>query len=1010
MKLHLLLYLVICLFQLPHFLCAQSRVISGTVFSDKIQHGVPGVSVRAGKTIVQTNSKGRYYISALEGDTLVFSRYNFRGKEVIVQGDDTVNVTLSAYNLVVPYGTADEEGFAGSAVLIQPHFWNNRSFTNPLQALQGAGAGIRTTSPSGDPGSGPGVRIRGTSYLESSGSPLYMVDGVEFTGSFSDLNPDDIESITVLKDAVNRSLYGSRGLNGVVMINTRNGAGRKNAFDFSMQMGAATNGVPAYNTVSPAEYYELNWQAYRNSLVYSYQLPVEVAGQIASGVFPRDASGRQVYNNIAYADVVQLMGNYNAFNVPNNALIGLDGKLNPAAVLRNPEELNWIDRVSRTGKRNEYRMAYSRGMGKLDVMTSFNYLREEGWGYRSALERYTGRLNLNYQVTRWFKTGLRVTAARSDSDNASSGSDALDPFYFSRNVGPVYPVHLIDPKTGELVYDNQGNKVYDTGNFTDTYGLYRPFYPSYHAILDNERISDHTDRKLYSGRVFMNFTLLPWLRLDLNAGGDKVESQQKRINNSIRGDGSEFRYKSKNSNYTINQVLTVFKHLGNSEFNFIAGHENLKYNGKDSLETFFLTDPLGPRSLSYFTLEQKWESYFTKINLNLSRRYYLEGTYRKDQRRKYNSSDSWSVGGSWRLDQEGFFNAGWIREMRLYTTYGRSAGMYSPPLFLFPNTVQYPFAAGVSFSMLKDRLQGALEYYSTTVEGPVRATVYWSSTLEALTGKQKNSGLELSLTSVLAEGKRFFWSVSSNLTLQNDVLTKMPAQIPELPDGNFRLRKGVSRYAYYTRSFWGVDPESGLPLYRGVENYDPANPAIKILETAGRRDTVTSDFRIARQMFVGKSALPKGYGSIINWLRYGNFDLNLLITYQFGGWIMDNRYMSPGSLGANLHKDLLHAWQQPGDITDIPRMDLSRAADFMVPSTRWLVRSDYMSLAGVNLGYRIPEKALPFMKVTVFVNAENVYFLTRRKGLNTLSFFEYSADSYTYNFARKFNMGLNVKL
>lgn len=278
-------------------------------------------------------------------------------------------------------------------------------------------------------------------------------------------------------------------------------------------------------------------------------------------------------------------------------------------------------------------------------------------------------------------------------------------------------------------------------------------------------------------------------------------------------------------------------------------------------------------------------------------------------------------------------------------------------------------------------------------------------------GGRKNTGTEISITSVLVKGRRLSWSVNGNLTFQNDRITAMPAPLPEMMIGSFKLQKGVPTYAYYTRTFYGVDPQTGAVLFEGVDQYDPLNSEIQIRESGGKRDTVTTNMHIARRTFVGKSALAKGYGSLINSLSYGNFALDMMLTYQFGGWVMDDRYMSPWARGENnFHKDLLKAWQKPGDITDIPLLSSNTTTDFMAASTRWLIRSDYINLAGIRLSYRIPEKVLPFMQLTLFANAENVYFLTHRKGMNPLSSFVGIAESSTYNFARRFNLGLNLKL
>lgn len=683
MKFHLLIYVAI--FQLSTTLYAQTHGVSGTVFSDKNGRGIGGVSVQAGKLKAQTDLKGWYTLAASEGDTLLFSRYGFRARKQVAA--DTLNVILNTNKITRPYGTADEEGFTGSAVVIPSDSWAYRSFTNPLQALQGAGTGIQTTSPEGAPGSAPGIRIRGTSFVgllsyvgaalpESKIKPLYVVDGTEFTGELSDLNPDDIESITVLKDAGSLALYGSRAYNGVVMITTRTGAREKSAFTFGMEFGTAVNGVPSYNTVSPAEYYELSWQIHRNTLAYSNsnRVPLEVAGQIASGLLPRGAYGLQVYNGNYYQDVVQFLGNYNAFNVPDNELIGLDGKLNPRAELRYPkEELNWQDQVFRKGNRNEYRLAYSTVIRKLDVMASLNYLREEGWAYRSLLERYTGRLNLGYEVTRWLKTGIHLNIAQSDIDYATTDAEYSSPFSFARDIGAIYPVHLPDPKTGEVVHDAEGNKVYDTGNYSSIYGYSRNFRSGIHPILRNEQISDHADRKLTSGRAFINFSPLSWLRLDFNAGKQVVESKRNWEDNDPASKTKAWS-KSRNSDYTINQTLTIFKYFHKAEFSLLAGHENFFYRTKGAGEGFAwnrLSESFELIHQSSSSFKQDWDSYFTKMQVSLFGKYYVEGISRKDKLKGYNESNSWSIGGSWRLNREKFFNIRSIDDLTLFASYGQ---------------------------------------------------------------------------------------------------------------------------------------------------------------------------------------------------------------------------------------------------------------------------------------------------------------------------------------------------
>src|SRR5690606_30150250 len=271
---------------------AQTRQVSGKVTSATDGTPLSGVSIVAVGTsaATQTDDSGNYSIGVTGSNvTLSFTNVGYETQRVTVGNRTTVNVILQATEtsldevIVVAYGTVKKSDFTGSATQIGTKELDKRPLTNVLGALQGAGPGIQTAAPSGEPGSSPTINIRGVGSYSASNAPLIVLDGVAFDGGMSNINPADIETVTVLKDAATIAMYGSRGANGVIMITTKSGKSGVTNLDVTVQLGANQNGSPLYNTVSAGEYYELMWQAYTNNLHYgTLGIPLDVARQIGS--------------------------------------------------------------------------------------------------------------------------------------------------------------------------------------------------------------------------------------------------------------------------------------------------------------------------------------------------------------------------------------------------------------------------------------------------------------------------------------------------------------------------------------------------------------------------------------------------------------------------------------------------------------------------------------------------------------------------------------------------------
>ena len=1085
MKQKLLSTLLLCLLFIG-VTQAQQRVVSGQVTTQDEGTPLANVTVRVqgSSSGTQTDQGGNFSIDVGGGNVLIFSAIGFSEQRVNVSNQTTLNVIMESQEtsldevVVVAYGTVKKEDFSGSAVTLSEKDLDKRPLSNPLAALQGSGPGVQTSAPGGAPGSSPTIRIRGIGSYSASNNPLIVVDGIEFNGGMENINPDDIANISVLKDAATTTMFGSRGANGVVMITTKKGSEGRAGIDVKAQFGTNTNVLPGYNTVNPGEYYQLSWQALKNSYQYANGIPGDIAASLASGQYDRNANGDQVYNGETYQDLVEFLGNYNAFNVPNNQLIGLDGALNPEARLIYGDDLNWLDQSSRTGRRNEYGLSYNTGFKNSDIYTSLNFLDEQGWALRSDRKTYRARLNANTQILDWLKGGLNITGTHYVSNAANSGSGIVNPFYFSRSIAPIYPVYVHDMTTGDYVYDEFGDRIFDYGNLSAQYGISRPFNSGRHAIAENLWNQDKGSGDLLSARTYLDVNILPWLTFTTNLSADMRNTTSMTYENTIVGDGAPsgrmYRNAYRTYNHLFNQLLRADHSFGDHRIEATAGHEYnyYKYSGiwgrrqGEGFEDFYVfsnfTDITG---LGESFSEKTLESYFLRANYDYQNKYYFSGSLRYDGDSKIPAHNRWgmfwSLGGAWRIEQENFMkDYSWINLLKLRASYGALGNNaflnpdgnsvyypYQMGYAILNNgsasgavlnsigsadlrwEVQKPFDIGVDFEFFDRRLTGTVEYYTKlgtdllfAVNQPYHngGTTGGSFSVYQNVGNMRNSGIEVSLTGALIRNEDFNWHLTLNASTLKNKITKMPAETPEIVSSPYKRAVGHSMYDYYTRNYYGVDPDNGKALYFGLEdgvtvdpNADDYHDNFKVIGS----DTLTYNHNYAKQDWVGKSALPTVFGSVINSFSYKGFDFGFVMTYSVGGWAYDSQYagfMNSGTTnGSNLHTDLFGAWQQPGDVTDVPRMDLTRSSQHGATSTRFLTRADYLGLSAINLAYTLPETLLGragIKRARIFASAENLFFITARKGMNTFSNITGVSGTSSYSPPRTINFGVNFGL
>ncbi|RAI89448.1 SusC/RagA family TonB-linked outer membrane protein [Algoriphagus yeomjeoni] len=1025
---------------------AQSRTVTGKLVSAEDPEGLIGVSVLVKGTTIGAVSDldGTYSIEVPQGSTtLVFSYIGYRAHEEVIGNRTVIDVTMESdvQNLdeviIVAYGTADKGNFTGSAVSLKGDQIANRPINNVANAIEGQSPGVITTSASGQPGSTPAIRIRGIGSVNASSSPLYVVDGVPYDAAISNLNPEDIEDMTILKDASSTALYGSRAANGVIMITTKKGKKNKSNFSFRVQQGTASRALPEYDRVNADQYYPLVWESLRNSRLTG-------GNDLASS------------NTYASENLIEVLG-YNVYNVPDNQIVGTDGTLNSSAV-NNFQSLDWFDDIVDKGGRSEYNMTYSGGSGKTDYFASVGYLDEKGFIVNSDFQRFTGRLNINTQATDWFKTGVNLSATMSEGNNARTGGSTsyVNPMFFARSMGPIYPVYAQTPMTGGYILDEFGNRIFDTG---DLIGMGLPRRgtggsPGRHAYQEALLNVDQFDRDVISARAFAEVTFLKHFALRTNIATDVTSFLDIGYDNPIVGDGAPAgrsnRSNSRTNSYTFNQLLTYTNTFNEKHFvEVLVGHENYDY--KLNFQSLAKQDQILAGNIepgNFVTISSangrvdrdRIESVFSRVNYVFDDKYSISGSYRTDGSSRFYEDVRWgtfySAGAAWNIDKESFFDVPFFDMLKLRASYGEvgnnSIGGLYPWQALYdlgfnnasePGILQASLAAedlewesnntydiGLDFAFGR-RFSGTLEYYSRESQNllfdvPLSLTTGLSSRSQNI-GTLANTGIEFSIQGDLVRSNDFRWTASLNVSTFKNEFKKLPFE--EQITGTKKLMVGKSIYDYWLREWMGVDPATGEGLYR-AEEYAEDDATTRIVG----QDTVTTRQNNAKYHYAGTS-IPDFFGGVTNTFTYKGFSLNVLVSYSVGGKIYDGVYaslMTADPDGNALHVDALNRWQEPGDITDVPKMDVTGAAQTNAGSDRWLIDGSYLNLRSINLSYNLPKSLLQRISVagaSVYVAGENLGWMSNRKGMYVSGNFA-GTTSNTYTPARTFTVGLNVNL
>lgn len=1018
---------------------AQSRTITGTVTSASDGLPLPGANVIVKGTTngVQTDFDGNYSISASNGQTLVFSYLGLKTKEISVGSQSVINVTLEEDAqaleevIVTAYGTSTKEAFTGSASVVGAEDLAIRNVTSPIAAIEGRATGVQFTSAQG-PGSSPGIVIRGVGTLNGDTDPLFIVDGIQYEGSLNTINQEDIESFTILKDAASTSLYGSRAANGVVIITTKSGRKGGIQVNASMQYGLVSESIPFYPELTPGQYYETMWEALRNTS--------------AAGGDPAYASAN-IYNTLGY----------NPFDVPNDQIVGTNGRLNPNANVIY-DSLDWYDFLSRTGVRQNYNVNVSGGGDNHKVFFSASYLDEESYVITSNFDRLTTRLNAEFDVNDKLTIGgsanIAITEAAAPS-SAGSGS-IVNPFSFAKGIGSIYPVYVNDLQ-GNIVTDVFGNPVFDSGEGFPEYNIgSRPVNQGRHALqellLNDERNRNNT----YGFRFFAEQEIFDGLSVRLNYGRDINEILTKEYENAVIGDAqpdgrySEERARRQVENFT--QLLTYTKSFGDHNLDITAGHESFDRTYSENSGTATIQAANGIYEFDNFSnlvslggasTRKSLEGYFSRVNYNYKNKYYISGSVRRDGSSVFDTDTRWgtfySIGGSWRIDQEAFLeNSSVINSLKLRASYGEVGNddlldfFLSQPRFSITSNAADPaiiytdignadlqwetienFDVALEFALFNNFLDGSIEYYKKNSSDLLyNLPIAPSNGLNEVpvnVGDMFNSGWEMALTANFINKPDFKWNVTLQASTFKNEITSLPD--PFVNDTK-RWEEGRSRFDFYILRTAGVDPQTGDQLYLQYE-FDEDGNSVPVLDENGEIAT-TNDWQETVRAYTGDSSIPDLLGSVANSISYKGFSFDFLINYGIGGSVLDNGYsamMHSGTYGRSFHPDILNAWRQPGDITNVPRLENGNNGLVRTESERFLTDASFWSLRNVNLGYTFDTRIanqLGLDQLRVSVSGENLYTKSERKGLNPQFNLAGTGSGNDFNPARIISLGLNV--
>lgn len=939
---------------------AQNRTITGKVTDEK---GSPianvSVVIKGDSRGTSTHMDGTFSISVpANAKSLVFSSIGFAPSTVSIKGD-VMNVSMAVSNdkelqdvVVVGYGVQKRTEVTAAVSKVNGDKVANVPLSSVDQILQGKAAGVQSVTFSGAPGANQQIRIRGVGSYAASSQPLFVIDGIQINSGdlsrqtttsnvLAQLNPDDIESISILKDAAGTAIYGARGANGVIVITTKKGKAGRTKFNASGEAGNTIHGdIPAPGKpLRAVDWLNLLKEGYGNS--YKVSNPTATPDQVTTAA-----------NNTA-------------------AQYG-DGTVNP----------DWMNLLLRTGTQQQYNISASGGDAKTTFFASGGYFKQQATTIGSDLTRITSVINLEHQATSRLSFSLSLQPTYSKQNTAISNSSAF--------ANPSMEFYFIRPTSAP--YNADGSYNIDRTQSKNFSGIYNPLYIIAHDVHLINNFST-------LGKAAINYSILPGLKFNSTMGLQYNNLEEWQYNNPIHGDGAPsngrgYPYYTRYFLYDwTNQVNYHADLLSNKDLSLDAtvAYEAIQSRGyfitaaNTNYPTPLLVDAINasaPTSASNSGSDYNFSSVISRATLGYKDKYILSGSFRRDGSSRFSPIHQYgsfpSVSIAWNVTKEDFFdNLRFLSDLKLRASYG-TTGNAEIGNYAWQQTVGFganyntqpggtfngvgntnlqwektgQFDIGADIAVMRNRLSLTVDYYNRKSDKllfttPLSLTTGFANYLANI-GAMQNRGVELTLNATPVSTPDFTWDLNFNITLNKNRITRLPPGQPQIINGRFYEAPGHDLYEFYFAEWAGVDPNTGNPLWYA----DSA------------RKATTTNFNSAPTLPTGKSAQPKYFGGLSNTFTYKGFSLSADFYYNYGNYVQDQwgLYLTDevnSSYGKYAYT--LTRWQKPGDKTNVPKLfygSTNSAAGVsnsssIAASTRFLYKGDYIRLRNITIGYTL---------------------------------------------------------
>lgn len=945
---------------------AQTKIVTGNV-TDQEGLPLPGVNilVKGEGTGTQSDFDGNYSIRATPEQTLVFRYIGFATEEVIVGNKDRINVSLELKSgeldevVITGYSNVDKEKYTGSISSVTSEEIESVPFASFDQILQGQAAGLQVTSGSGQPGAPSRVRIRGNGSINGSNEPLYILDGIQITaGDFANLNPNDFDDVSVLKDAAATAPYGSRGANGVIVITSKKGTfNTKTNVTLRSQYGVTEVGDARFEMMNSRELLEFQRTINRN----------------------RGAG-------LSDEEITEL----------------------------SQVDTDWSEVFFRTGVTQSQELSMSGGSEKTRFFNSIQYFDQEGISPNSNLQRFSLRMNLEHRPNDKTKVGINTTTSYSKSNRiGSEAAVALYNPFAAAYLGSPYNRPYDDDgnfltgggRTGANTLENLLVNIRERNDFK--------FVGS--AFVEREIVKNLT-AKINLGADFRQRNTITSRDPNTRIGSTTQPGEQ-----GLYSEGNNY-FANITATTSLNYTNTWGKHTlsAGAYSEYLKTHFRSSGFTGFGINPLLVGYPAGISpgtvgnelipTVSGSVVERGLFSYFGLADYDFDSKYGFSGSIRRDASSKFAEANRWgtffSVAARWNISNEDFMDdIDFIDNLKLRASYGTAGNQDAIPDYAYatrygqvtydgtsglaPGGLGNPdltweqsnqFNIGLDFSLLENRISGNLEYYNNlTTDLFITRTLSatsGSNSIQSNDGEMVNKGIDLQLSGVLVRTEDLLITLNGNLNFNKNEITDL-GQVNEFESGTSIIRVGLPLGTHYVVGWSGVNPANGEPLYTDAQG----NVTNQFLPNEAR-----ADFGSFNPEYVG------GFGGNI---KYKNWTLNTLFTYQAEYFRFNNQSFfqeNPNFANFNLSNKMLTMWQQPGDITEIQNFRYNR--EF---SSKDIEDASFIRWRNVTLAYNFSQESLENIGISnlrVYGQAQNLYTWTKFTGFdpeddNNIAQFEY---------------------